>query len=212
MGGRRFFVILGCLAAAVVLAPLAVTNPYYLNVLNVLALNALVVTGLNLLIGYAGQISLGHAAFYGLGAYISAVLTGSYGWEPWPTLVFAALLVAVVALILGIPTLRLKGNYLVMATLGFNLIVNILTVQLDTVTGGPSGYTGVPPLTIFGEPINTDLKFYALVWTMVLAGLWLARNLVQSRVGRGSGPCTARRWRPRRWGCPPRPTRSRSSC
>jgi branched-chain amino acid transport system permease protein len=184
MSGRGFFPILGLVTLAVAATPFWVTNPYYLNVLNVLALNALVVTGLNLLIGYAGQISLGHAAFYGLGAYISSILTGSYGWPPWPTLVFAALAVALVALVLGIPTLRLKGNYLVMATLGFNLIVNILTNQLDSLTGGPSGYTGVPPLTVFGVTMDTDLKFYILAWSLVILGLLLARNLVHSRVGR----------------------------
>ena len=173
------------MAAAVALMPLVVKNPYYLNVLNVLALNALVVTGLNLLIGYAGQISLGHAAFYGLGAYISAILTGTYGWSPWATLVFAAVVVAFLAYLIGMPTLRLTGNYLVMATLGFNLVVNILMVQLDDVTGGPSGFSGIPQLTIFGEPINTDLKFYALIWSLVLVGLFLARNLVVSRAGRG---------------------------
>lgn len=183
--GRGFFWGLGGLAVAVALAPLLVNNPYYLNVLNILALNALVVTGLNLLIGYAGQISLGHAAFCGLGAYLSAILTGTYGWPPWPTLLFAAAVVGLVALVIGIPTLRLQGNYLVMATLGFNLIVTILALQLDDLTGGPSGFPNIPPLTFFGHPLDTDLKFYPLAWGLVLAGMWLGRNLVRSRVGRG---------------------------
>ncbi len=183
-GGKGFYLGLAGLAVGAAVMPLVVTNPYYVNVLNVLALNALVVIGLNLLIGYAGQISLGHAAFYGLGAYISGILTGSYGWEPWLTLVFAAVVVALIALVIGIPTLRLHGNYLVMATLGFNLIVNILTNQMDDLTGGPSGYSGIPSLSIAGVAIDTDLKFYVLVWLLVLVGLWLGRNLVRSRVGR----------------------------
>ncbi|MCB2226837.1 MAG: branched-chain amino acid ABC transporter permease [Desulfarculaceae bacterium] len=183
--GKRFYAGLGGLALLLALLPLAVTNPYYLNVLNVVALNVLVVIGLNLLIGYAGHISLGHAAFFGLGAYISGILTGSYGWEPWLTLVFAAAVVAVVATIIGVPTLRLKGNYLVMATLGFNLIVSVLMVQLDDITGGPSGYSGIPSLSFFGHAIVTDQSFYWLVWGAVLVGLGLARNLVHSRVGRG---------------------------
>ena len=183
--GKHFFIALAALAAVLVLLPLAVTNPYYLNVLNVVALNVLVVTGLNLLIGYAGQISLGHAAFFGLGAYISGILSGSYGWEPWLSLLAAALLVALVALVIGLPTLRLEGNYLVMATLGFNLIVSVFMVQLDDITGGPSGYTGIPSLSLFGAPIATDLSFYWLAWGAVILGLILARNLVHSRVGRG---------------------------
>ena len=185
MNGERFFWGLGALALAVAAAPFLVGNPYYLNVLNVVALNALVVIGLNLLIGYAGQISLGHGAFFGLGAYISAILTGSYGWPPWPTMLAAAGVVALVALLIGIPVLGLAGNYLVMATLGFNLIVNIVTLQLDSVTGGPSGFSGIPPLTFFGEALDTDQEFYVLVWALVIIALLLARNLVTSRVGRG---------------------------
>ncbi len=182
---KRFYTGLLILAGLVAALPLAVNNPYYLNVLNVVALNVMVVTGLNLLIGYAGHISLGHAAFFGLGAYISGILTGSYGWDPWPTMLLAAAVVALVAVIIGVPTLRLKGNYLVMATLGFNLIVSVMMVQLDEITGGPSGYSGIPPLSFFGHPIATDLSFYWLAWGMVLLGLGLARNLVHSRVGRG---------------------------
>lgn len=183
--GRTFLAALAGLAALLAALPWVVNNPYYLNVLNVVALNVLVVTGLNLLIGYAGHISLGHAAFFGLGAYISGILTGTYGWPPWPTMVLAACLVALVAAVIGAPTLRLKGNYLVMATLGFNLIVSVLMVQLDDLTGGPSGFTGIPPLTIFGHALASDLSFYWLAWGLVLLGLLLARNLVHSRVGRG---------------------------
>lgn len=173
------------LALAVLVAPLLVGNPYHLNVLNVMALNVLVVTGLNLLIGFAGAISLGHAAFYGLGAYISALLTAGYGWGPWPALVAAALAVALLALVIGIPTLRLAGNYLVMATLGFNLIVTIFILQMDEYTGGPSGFSGIPPISLAGRPLASDQDFYWLAWGLALLGLALARNLAHSRVGRG---------------------------
>ena len=183
--GVRFYAAICLTALGLGVLPLLLSNPYYLNVMAVMGINALVVIGLNLLIGYAGQISLGHAAFVGLGAYISGVLTTSYAWDPWLTLVFAALCVGLIALMIGIPTLRLKGNYLVMATLGFNLIVNILIVQMDDITGGPSGFSGIPALSVMGFEINTDLRFYFLIWLVVLAGLCLARNLVSSRVGRG---------------------------
>ncbi len=183
--GRAFWWQLAALAAAVACAPLMVGNPYHLNVLNVMALNVLVVTGLNLLIGFAGNISLGHAAFYGLGAYISGILTSTHGWDPWLAMLAAACVVALVALLIGIPTLRLAGNYLVMATLGFNLIVTILILQLDEFTGGPSGFSGIPPLKIMGHSLASDQDFYWLAWTTALLGLLLARNLADSRVGRG---------------------------
>jgi branched-chain amino acid transport system permease protein len=185
MGSRDYqYGVLG-LAAAVLVCGLVLENDYYLNVLNIVALNVILVSGLNLLIGYAGQISLGHAAFFGLGAYISGILTGSYEWPVWPTMGFSALVVGLTALLVGWPTLRLKGNYLVMATLGFNLIVNILMIQLDETTGGPSGYIGVPPLHLFGHDLDTDQSFFWLAWTVAVLSILLAGNLARSRVGRG---------------------------
>ncbi|MFZ5587714.1 MAG: branched-chain amino acid ABC transporter permease [Thermodesulfobacteriota bacterium] len=184
-GGRIFALQLAALAAAVAVMPLLMGNPYHLNVLNVVALCFIVVTGLNLLIGFAGHISLGHAAFYGLGAYVSGILSASHGLNPWLALALAVLLVALTALVIGLPTLRLAGNYLVMATLGFNLIVTSLLLQLDQVTGGPSGLAGIPSLSIFGLAIVDDQSFYWLVWSAAILGLIVARNLAESRVGRG---------------------------
>lgn len=181
---KRFMAGMIPLTVLAALLPLAVTNPYYLNVLNVTGLNVLVVTGLNLLIGCAGQISLGHAAFFGLGAYFSAVLTATHGVSPWLALILSALATALCALAVGAPTLRLKGNYLVMATLGFNIIVNVVLVQWDEVTGGSGGLTGIPPLTLFGLALDTDQRFYWLAWGAALLGLLPARNLLHSHVGR----------------------------
>lgn len=181
---RRFMAGFLPLAVLAGFLPLFVTNPYYLNVLNVTALHVLVVTGLNLLIGCAGQISLGHAAFFGMGAYGSAILTTAAGLGPWTALGATALGTGLCSLAVGAPTLRLKGNYLVMATLGFNIIVNVLLVQWDDLTGGSGGLSGVPPLTLFGLPLDTDSRFYWLAWGAALAGLVPARNLTHSHVGR----------------------------
>ncbi len=183
--GKRFLLGFLLLASAVAALPVWIRNPYYLNVLNVVGLHVLIVVGLNLLIGFAGHISLGHAGFFGVGAYLSGILTGTYGWCPWLTMGFAACLTASLALGIGIPTLRLKGNYLVMATLGFNIIVTVFLLQLDNLTGGPSGYTGIPPLTVFGRSLISDFEFYWLIWGTALVSLVLARNLCHSRVGRG---------------------------
>jgi branched-chain amino acid transport system permease protein len=168
-----------------IIAPLLVNNPYYINVANIIGLNAIIVVGLNLLIGYAGQISLGHAAFYGLGAYISAILSVTYGVSPWLSVVIAVPATALVALIIGIPTLKLKGHYLVMATLGFNLIVNIVMVQWDGLTGGPSGFPGIPGLSVDKWAFDTDIRMYYLIWGAVFAAVAAAINLVNSRAGRG---------------------------
>ncbi len=175
-----------CGLSVVLLAtPLVVNNPYDLGILNLIGLYVIAVLGLNLFIGYAGQISLGHAAFFGLGAYGSAILTTTYQLPPWPALALTAVSVAVVALIIGVPTLRLSGHYLAMATLGFNYVVHSVLVQWDAVTGGPSGLSGVPPLALFGLSFDNDVKFHYLVWSFAMVALTLCLNLVRSGVGRG---------------------------
>ncbi|MEW6264368.1 MAG: branched-chain amino acid ABC transporter permease [Thermodesulfobacteriota bacterium] len=176
-------VLLG-LAAVLLLLPLLITNPYYVNVINIVGLNTIIVVGLNLLIGYAGQISLGHAAFFALGAYTSGILTATYHFPPWPTLLLALAVTGLTAFLIGIPTLRLKGNYLVMATLGFNVIVNILINQWDNRTGGPSGLPGIPPLAVGTFVFNNDTRAYCLIWSAAYLSILLAVNLVNSRVGR----------------------------
>jgi len=173
------------LAGILLVTPLVVNNPYNLGILNLIGLYVIVVLGLNLFIGYAGQISLGHAAFFGLGAYGSAILTATYHFPAWPAMALIAVMMAVVAFALGVPTLRLTGHYLAMATLGFNYVVSSIFVQWDAVTGGPAGLSGVPPLSLFGFQFDSDVKFHYLVWTFALVALALCLNLVRSGVGRG---------------------------
>jgi branched-chain amino acid transport system permease protein len=173
------------LAVLLLVVPLHLTNPFVLSLLNQIGLLVIVVLGLNLFTGYAGQISLGHAAFFGLGAYGSAILTATYHFPPWPTILLVAGGVALVALVIGVPTLRLRGHYLAMATLGFNYAVYITFMEWDAVTGGPSGLSGIPALALGGIRFNTDLKFYYLVWTFALIALTLCLNLVRTGVGRG---------------------------
>lgn len=172
-------------ALVIVIIPFLIPNPYYLNVINIIGLNTIVVVGLSLLIGYAGQISLGHAAFYGLGAYLSGILTVTYSFSPWFAMIVALLATGLLALAIGIPTLKLHGHYLVMATLGFNLIINIILIQWDKMTGGPLGFPGIPTLTIGSWSFDSDKRMYYLIWFFAFASIILALNLVRSRVGRG---------------------------
>jgi branched-chain amino acid transport system permease protein len=182
--GNRNKIYLLLFALAVLALPLFLRNNYYLMVLNIAALNILVVIGLNLLMGFAGQISLGHAAFFGLGAYLSAILTATYGFPTWPAILLAMALTGGVAWVIGIPTLKLEGHYLVMATLGFNVIVYIVMLQLEPVTGGPSGFAGIPRLEFGGWKFDSDRKFYYLAWSVAIGALLLSLNLIRSRVGR----------------------------
>jgi branched-chain amino acid transport system permease protein len=182
--GKKNKITLLVFSAVIFALPALLRNNYYLMVLNVAALNILVVVGLNLLMGYAGQISLGHAAFFGLGAYLSGVLTTTHGFPAWPTILLAMLVTGTTAYAIGIPTLKLEGHYLVMATLGFNVIISIVLIQLEPVTGGPSGFSGIPRLQVGGWAFDSDGKIYFLLWAVSIGSLILALNLTHSRVGR----------------------------
>ncbi|MCJ7499856.1 branched-chain amino acid ABC transporter permease [bacterium] len=164
--------------------PLLLTNDYYLNVLIFIGIHAIIAIGLDLLLGYTGQISLGHAAFFGLGAYITGVLSAKASWPPIAGLVVALVGVGILAYVIGIPTLKLHGHYLAMATLGFGIIVQIFFKELDFLTGGPSGLVGIEDMVIFGYEFDSDLKYYYLVCVSLALTLLLSINVVQSRVGR----------------------------
>jgi branched-chain amino acid transport system permease protein len=174
----------GLLLVMIILLPVFVESKYYLIVLNIIGLNTIVVVGLNLLVGFAGQISLGHAAFYGLGSYFSGTLTVNYGFPLWPAMLVGMLATGGIAYLIGYPSLKLRGHYLVMATLGFGIIINILMGELEQFTGGHDGLIGIPPLSIGGLAFDTDLKNFYLIWAFVFFSMLAARNLLDSRVGR----------------------------
>ena len=155
------------------------------NVMVLAGIYACAVVGLNLLVGYAGQISLGHSAFFGIGAYTTAILCTRFSWFPtWLGLILGAALSGIIGWLVGKPVLRLKGHYLAIATLGLGEIAFILFSQLKGLTGGTVGILNIPPLSIFGLSFDTDLKFYYLVWAIVLLIMLLTFNLVRSRIGR----------------------------
>lgn len=183
MGKKEYLGIIW-FALLLLIVPFIITNDYYIGILVFAGFNCLACIGLSLLMGYAGQISLGHAAFLGIGAYSSALLTVSQGWHPFLALLMGILAAIILALVIGIPSLRLRGHYLAMATLGFGSIVNIILVAAVDLTGGPAGISGIPPLSVFGFPINSDIKFYAFIWIIVLLGLFVALNIIHSRSGR----------------------------
>jgi len=140
--------------------------------------------GLCLLMGYAGQISLGHASFFGLGAYISGVITARYGVNPWLCLALGMLVSAAVALLVGAPSLKLRGHYLAMATLAFCIIVTVIFNETIAFTGGPDGLAFIPGISIMGWALDSVVKYYYFVWSIVLVVLFLCLNIIRSRVGR----------------------------
>jgi branched-chain amino acid transport system permease protein len=181
---RRTYLTFALLWPALLVLPFVAPNNYFVSLGVLYLINVILIASLNLVMGYAGQISLSHGAFYGLGAYASGVLGAKYGVSPWLGLLAAMSLSAAAALLIGLPSLRLRGHYLAMATLGFNAIVSVLFVELYWLTGGPNGLSGVPPVSLFGWRINTDRSFYYLTWFAAGLVMLLILNLIDSRVGR----------------------------
>lgn len=165
--------------------PMLYPNRYYLNVMIFTGINTIVATGLNLLFGYAGQISMGHATFLGIGAYCSAFFTVKLGWNPWLGFLIGVLITSLFSFLIGLPSLKLRGYYLAMATLAFGIIMETFFVELKSITGGPDGIGGIPVLSLFGFKFQTDLRYYYLVWVIVACLTLLVVNLVNSKAGRG---------------------------
>ncbi|OFW56038.1 MAG: hypothetical protein A2W01_04415 [Candidatus Solincola sediminis] len=138
--------------------------------------------GLNLLIGYAGQVSLGHSAFFGVGAYTSALIAVKAGFPVWIGIIMAILASALIGLLVA-PVLRLKGHYLAMATLGLGIIAFVFMREMTWLTGGNLGVTSIPELSLPGVPKNDISEFY-IVWIIALIILAFCSNLVRSRTGR----------------------------
>jgi branched-chain amino acid transport system permease protein len=142
--------------------------------------------GLSLLMGLAGQVSLGHAAFFAVGAYTQALLVTKAGWTMWPAAVVSVLAAMLVALLVGLPLLRLRGHFLALATLGLGIIVSVVVRELE-VTGGTSGLYGIPKPEFGGRLYDSAQEYFWLLAPFVLIGLLLAWNLVRSRTGRALG-------------------------
>jgi branched-chain amino acid transport system permease protein len=144
---------------------------------------AIATLGLTVLMGYAGQISIGQAAFFGIGAFTSAILTTKAGLPPVLALVVGILLSAALAWVVGLAIFRVSGHYLALATIAFGLVLGFLARQLE-ITGGASGIFGVPRLAIGSLYLRTDLAMYYLVAALLLVALVITRNLTRSMYGR----------------------------
>ncbi len=166
----------------------ALKADFYLTQLTMSAWYTLVALGLCLLMGYTGQVSMGHAGFFAIGGYTAAVLSTTAGVPPWFSVPAGVAASAVIAVIVGIPVLRLRGHYLAMATLAFGFIVSRIILGAP-VFGQADGISDIPAyhlaagLAITGSRTARIPNFY-IAWALVFVGLLLALNLVGSRTGR----------------------------
>ena len=175
------------LLLAVLLLPQIVpyfTEPsYYFYLIDLMGIFAIGALGLGLLIGFAGQISMGHAAFTAIGAFFCGFTTLKLGWSFWLALPLSSLAAGIVGYTLGFPALRLSGQYLAIATLGFGVAVPQILVKWETVSGGFDGLKPAAPL-LFGYKLSAEEEYFYLVLVCLAAAVWLAKNIVNSRTGR----------------------------
>jgi branched-chain amino acid transport system permease protein len=158
-------------------------NDRVLTIMTIIGITIVGVHGLNILTGFCGQISIGHVAFMAVGGYTSAVLTSRLGWPFWAAMPCAALMAGLMGLLFGLPSLRVKGFYLIMATIAAHFIIIWLILQLRSLTGGGDGMA-VPRAGIGGFVFKSKSSFYYLVMVISCLATFLAVNIVRTRAGR----------------------------
>ena len=179
----RTWVAAGAAFLLLLTIPHLLPGKYLLQLVNLGLISLIVVVGLNYITGYCGQINFGQAAFWGIGAYVTAISTMN-GISFWLAIPLAAIATGLCSLLLGIPTLKLRAYYLAMATIGFGEIVQLVLIHWEPVTGGTSGLRGVPGVSIAGHLITGNLEHYyfLLIWCALALGL--AMRVRASKLGR----------------------------
>jgi branched-chain amino acid transport system permease protein len=185
-----FIVLIGLLPFAASWGPTSFLNTPITSFQNVLVypvgMFIMMALGLNIVVGKSGLLDLGYVAFFAIGAYSQGILSTLYGWNTWEVMPFGIGFAMIAGVILGLPALRLRGDYLAIITLGFGEIVRIVAINLS-VTGGPNGIPGIPnPPSVAG--LHFDLMhpetYFWLVFAMILLVIWMVRRFTIRRPGR----------------------------
>jgi branched-chain amino acid transport system permease protein len=185
MHPNRTWLLIGAAALAILCAlPLVVTERYIMHLFNLAGIFAILTLGLNFLWGWTGLLSMATAAFWGIGGYTSALLAVNLGVSFWLALPAAAIVATLCGVVMGYPILRLRGHYLAMATLGFNIIVVLVIINWDAFTHGGDGITGIPSPTIGSFAFDTDNRFFYLILAVLVLLTAAARHVKNSRIGR----------------------------
>jgi branched-chain amino acid transport system permease protein len=176
--------IWAAVVAAVVIVPLAGASPFWTAAIVVTMIYVPSAVGQNLILGNAGLLAMGQAAFVGTGAYTAGVLAVKFQLDGAITIGAAVVVSGLLGALVGIPALRIGGDYLFIVSLGFNLIVLDVALQWQPVTGGATGLTGVPVLTLFGQTVSIGNDFYFAVLIIVLLSCAITYAITSSRFGR----------------------------
>ena len=177
----RLWILVGLLILLGVLP--FISGPGALHILNTIGIYAIAALGLNILIGFTGQISLGHGAFFGVGAYTAAILATKVGVPFVIAVPVAGIVTAVVGLIFGLPSSRLKHLYLLITTLAGQIIIEYILVQWEDLTEGANGIS-IVEASLFGLDLGNDRTFYYVIFVCFTVMTWIAVNLIRTRYGR----------------------------
>ncbi|HUI68199.1 MAG TPA: branched-chain amino acid ABC transporter permease [Nitrospirota bacterium] len=176
-------VVLFIVVVALLIVPLFL-NDYYRDVLTLTCIYIVLALGLNITVGQAGLLNLGYVAFYAVGAYTYAILSTTIGLSFWPGMIVGALSAAAFSLLLGLPTLKLRGDYFAIVTLGLGEITRIVLNNWDSLTGGPNGISRIGRPMIGRYVLTTTLDYYYLIFFIALVSVFAMHRLISSRIGR----------------------------
>jgi len=193
---RRQRLLLVVLLAVAIALPFVVQEDRWVTLMTVVVTYVVLASGLNIVVGFTGLLDLGYVAFYAIGAYYTAIIFQTvlvtkfgvnidhYWWLMWVNLVVGGLLAALAGVLIGYPTLRVRGDYLAIMTLGFGEIIRIVASNWVGLTRGPSGIPGIPAPALGGYHFTTSKSLYFLGLALALVSLWTISRIVRSRIGR----------------------------
>lgn len=170
--------------AALAVIPLIVRNEYILYTAVMAGIYIILTSSLNITNGYTGLFQFGHAAFYGIGAYTAAILSTRYGFNFLVTLPLGGIMAALIGAAIALPTLRLRGIFLALVTIGFQQITYLVIMNWIGLTRGPMGIPGIPSPSIFGYELMSNTGYYYLILVLAIIVIFLISRIVTSRVGR----------------------------
>ncbi|MGD0264601.1 MAG: branched-chain amino acid ABC transporter ATP-binding protein/permease [Candidatus Methylomirabilota bacterium] len=176
--------LVAVIALAVLVFPWIVNSSYWLNLVNLAISFSIACLGLNIVLGYAGQLSLAQAAFWGVGAYTSALVATRLGVSAWPGMIAAFAVAGLFGVLLGIPTLKLTGHYLAMTTIGFGVILQLILINAIWLTNGSDGITKIPSPRIGSIELKDPSSFFYLAAITLILLTWASIRLKGSRIGR----------------------------
>lgn len=177
-------ILLIVVIVASLILPQVVSDSYTRRLLNLAGIYCIAVLGLNVIMGWGGQISFAHAGLWGVGAYTSALLATRLGVSFWLGMIVSAVTAGLIGLLIGIPTLKLKGHYLAMATIGFGEIIRLALINLEWLTGGAQGVKNIPSVSLGPIGFTDENVYFYLIFVFLVVAIAVAYRIQNSTYGR----------------------------